>query len=131
VQQTIQSSWFYGLDLIGTLAFGVADLHWFWAPICSALTCAGGGILLDICTNRPPRVLREDHYEELAALLFLGLASLAGALTAAAPSLQLARLTFWCVLLTLAAVFVTRIGIVRLGWGQPFRLDKAEPGEGA
>ncbi len=124
-------------DTIGLSAFSVigasvaisAELHWFWAPICAALTCAGGGILLDICTGRPPRVLREDHYEELAAVggfMLYALLGFSAWLSATSDSWSLEELMFLSVLLTLAFVFTARFGIVRLGWGVPFQSQAEE-----
>jgi NitT/TauT family transport system substrate-binding protein len=72
-------------DTIGLSAFTVigasvaitADLSWFWIPFCAALTCAGGGMLLDVITGREPRTFQGEPYEEIAVfgglLLFLGL----------------------------------------------------------
>ncbi len=119
-------------DAIGLSAFAVigatvaivAGLHWFWVPILAAMTCAGGGILLDICTGRPPRVLREDHYEELAAaggLLYLGLVKLSVWFSDRFPEFGLASLIVLSVLVTLLTVFVSRVGLVRFGWAKPFQ----------
>ena len=72
-------------DTVGLSAFTVigasvaitADLSWFWIPFCAALTCAGGGMLLDVITGREPRTFQGEPYEEIAVfgglLLFLGL----------------------------------------------------------
>ena len=43
-----------------------ADMPWFWAPVCAALTCAGGGMLRDIVINREPQTLKGVIYEEVA-----------------------------------------------------------------
>src|SRR5690606_26712935 len=61
-------------DTIGMAAFTVigakvavlANLDWIWVPICAALTCAGGGMLLDIVTGREPRTFLGEPYEEVA-----------------------------------------------------------------
>lgn len=71
-------------DTIGMAAFTIigakvailAGLAWFWIPICGALTCAGGGVLLDVVTGREPRTFRGEFYEEIAivgGLVLLGL----------------------------------------------------------
>lgn len=76
------------IDTVGIAAFTIigakvaiiADLYWFWIPICAAATCAGGGVLLDICTGREPRTFTGEIYEELAilgGLVLIGLLSLA------------------------------------------------------
>ncbi len=113
--------------IIGATVAIVAGLHWIWVPILSAMTCAGGGILLDICTGKPPRVLREDHYEELAAaggLLYLGLVNLAVWASNHVPGLHLSTLVVVSVLASLATTFVTRVGLVRFGWAKPFRVRR-------
>src|SRR5262245_11141535 len=63
-------------DTIGVAAFTmvgakvalVAELTWYWIPICSALTCAGGGMLLDIVTGREPRAFQGEPHEGIAIL---------------------------------------------------------------
>jgi uncharacterized membrane protein YeiH/ABC-type nitrate/sulfonate/bicarbonate transport system substrate-binding protein len=45
-----------------------ADLNWWWMPLCAALTCAGGGILLDVVSGREPRTFQGEPYEEIAVL---------------------------------------------------------------
>ena len=52
-----------------------ANLHWAWAPICGALTCAGGGMLRDVIVNQEPATFKGVIYEEaavLGALVFVG-----------------------------------------------------------
>jgi uncharacterized membrane protein YeiH len=61
-------------DTIGFAAFTVtgaqvalsAGLGWWWIPLCAGLTCAGGGMLLDIVTGREPRTFQGELYEEIA-----------------------------------------------------------------
>ncbi|MEM9257172.1 MAG: ABC transporter substrate-binding protein [Pseudomonadota bacterium] len=59
--------------IIGAKVAIVAQLDWFWIPLLAALTCAGGGVLLDIVTGQEPRTFRGVMYEEIAVLggLFL------------------------------------------------------------
>lgn len=45
-----------------------AGLPWFWAPICAALSCAGGGFLRDIVVNQEPSTFKGVFYEEIAIL---------------------------------------------------------------
>jgi NitT/TauT family transport system substrate-binding protein len=52
--------------VIGAKVALVADLSLFWVPFCAAITCAGGGMLLDIVTGREPRTFKGEPYEELA-----------------------------------------------------------------
>jgi uncharacterized membrane protein YeiH len=51
---------------IGVKMAIIAGFYWFWIPICAAATCAGGGLLLGICTGREPRTFTGEIYEELA-----------------------------------------------------------------
>lgn len=75
-------NWLFTLcDTVGLATFTVigakvalmAHLMWWWIPICAALTCAGGGMLLDVITGREPRTFQGEPYEELALLGSLGL----------------------------------------------------------
>jgi len=75
-----ESRWFNRLlgicDSIGLATFTIigarvaleADLGWWWMAICAALTCAGGGMLLDVVTGREPRTFQGEPYEEIAVL---------------------------------------------------------------
>jgi len=52
-----------------------ANMPWFWAPICAALSCAGGGMLKDIVINKEPVTFRGTINEEVAvvgALILVG-----------------------------------------------------------
>jgi NitT/TauT family transport system substrate-binding protein len=61
-------------DLIGMATYAaigaevaiLAGLAWIWAPFCAALTCAGGGMLMDVITGREPRTFKGVPYEEIA-----------------------------------------------------------------
>lgn len=63
-------------DSIGLATFTIvgaqvaleAELNWWWMAICAALTCAGGGMLLDVVTGREPRTFQGEPYEEIAVL---------------------------------------------------------------
>ena len=61
------------LAVTGAIISISAGLPWFWAPICAALTCAGGGMLRDILVNQEPSTLKGVIYEEAAVVgaLFL------------------------------------------------------------
>ena len=75
-----ETPWFSKLlsccDSIGLATFTIigswvaleAELGWWWMPICAALTCAGGGMLLDVVTGREPRTFQGEPYEEIAVL---------------------------------------------------------------
>ena len=108
------------LDTIGLAAFTVvgakvalvANLHWFWVPICSALTCAGGGMLTDVITGREPRTFLGEPYEEIAVA---GGLLLYGGLWVA----NLFEYSDWVVttsiVVTLIAVFHVRMLVIRRG----------------
>lgn len=63
--------------IIGAQVALEANLNWWWMAICAALTCAGGGLLLDVVTGREPRTFQGEPYEEIAVfgalVLSLGL----------------------------------------------------------
>ena len=94
----------------------LAGLDWFWIPCLAAITCAGGGIMLDIVTGREPRTFRGVIYEEIAIIggLFLMamlyLADYAG---------NVERFIEMSIVLTFLLVFTTRIVIVRNNWRAP------------
>lgn len=50
------------------LAITGAGMAWFWAPVCAALTCAGGGMLRDTVINREPNTFKGVIYEEVAII---------------------------------------------------------------
>jgi len=56
------------LAMAGAMFSISAGLPWFWAPICAALSCAGGGVLRDIVVNQEPSTFKGVLYEELAIL---------------------------------------------------------------
>ena len=41
-----------------------AGVHWVWVPVFAAISCAGGGLLLDIVTNEHPRSFRGRWFED-------------------------------------------------------------------
>jgi NitT/TauT family transport system substrate-binding protein len=54
---------------IAGASFSIASgLPWLWAPICAALSCAGGGFLRDIVVNQEPATFKGVLYEEVAIL---------------------------------------------------------------
>jgi NitT/TauT family transport system substrate-binding protein len=118
-------------DTVGVAAFTVvgakvalmAGVAWFWVPICAALTCAGGGMLLDIVTGREPRTFQGEPYEEIA--IGGGLFILAGLLIAGHFEHEA-----WIIPATLIAamvgVFIVRLMVVRYGW-RSYRLAGNRP----
>ena len=54
--------------VIGTRVALLADLPWYWLPFSAAVSCTGGGTLMDIATGREPRTFQGEPYEEIALL---------------------------------------------------------------
>jgi NitT/TauT family transport system substrate-binding protein len=59
---------FTALAITGAAISISSSLPWFWAPICAALTCAGGGMLRDIVVNQEPSTFKGVIYEEVAVV---------------------------------------------------------------
>lgn len=59
---------FAGLATLGAMLALAAGLAWFWAPICAALSCAGGGVLRDVLVNQEPQTFKGVIYEEVAVV---------------------------------------------------------------
>jgi uncharacterized membrane protein YeiH len=98
--------------VIGAAVAIVAGLNWFWVPFCAALTCAGGGMLLDVVTGREPRTFQGEPYEEIA--LIGGMSLLVG-LCIATQFEHEPRMVTWTILGTLVSVFALRMFVVIFG----------------
>jgi NitT/TauT family transport system substrate-binding protein len=59
---------FAGLATLGAMLALAAGMPWFWAPICGALSCAGGGMLRDVLVNQEPHTFKGVIYEEAAVM---------------------------------------------------------------
>ena len=59
---------FAGLATLGGMLTLAAGKPWFWAPICAALSCAGGGMLRDVLVNEEPHTFKGQIYEEAAVV---------------------------------------------------------------
>jgi uncharacterized membrane protein YeiH len=59
---------FAGLATLGAMLALAAGMAWFWAPICAALSCAGGGVLRDVLVNQEPHTFKGVIYEEAAVV---------------------------------------------------------------
>jgi uncharacterized membrane protein YeiH/ABC-type nitrate/sulfonate/bicarbonate transport system substrate-binding protein len=112
--------------VIGAQVALMAGLNWPWIPFCAALTCAGGGMLLDVVTGREPRTFQGEPYEEIAVLG--GLLMLAG-LAVADRFEHEPQLVTGTILVTLVSVFALRMLVVtyglrsfRLGWSPGYKL---------
>ena len=124
--ETAQSGHFARLrllfDTLGLATFAIigaqialmANLPWYWVPISAALTCSGGGMLLDVVTGREPVTFQGEAYEEIASagsLVLLGCLLVADHFEWHSP---------WPVATAIALawsfVFVTRLAVVHYGW---------------
>lgn len=122
------SRWLTFFDTIGMATFTVigakvallAGLSWYWAAFCAALTCAGGGMLLDVVTGREPRTFQGEPYEEIAVVG--GLFLYAGLMVA--NNFEHAEwLVTALICATLLLVFTLRMLVVRYGW-RSYRLGR-------
>jgi NitT/TauT family transport system substrate-binding protein len=112
--------------IIGAQVALMADLAWYWVPISAALTCSGGGMLLDIVTGREPVTFQGEPYEEVASagsLVLLGCLLLADHFEWHNP---------WPVAISIAMawafVFFTRLAVVHCGWKSwRLKLRHSEP----
>jgi uncharacterized membrane protein YeiH/ABC-type nitrate/sulfonate/bicarbonate transport system substrate-binding protein len=95
--------------LVGAKVALLAGLAWYWIPICAAVTCAGGGMLLDVVTGREPRTFQGEPYEEIAVagglLLYL-------CLTIANHYEHSPWMVSTSILLTLVAVYAARMAVI-------------------
>ena len=107
-------------DTVGLAAFTVvgakvallAGLAWYWVPICAALTCAGGGVLLDVVTGREPRTFLGEPYEDIAVGGSLVLYLL---LKLADHYEHSAWIVTASIIITFVAVYAARMMVITLG----------------
>jgi uncharacterized membrane protein YeiH/ABC-type nitrate/sulfonate/bicarbonate transport system substrate-binding protein len=104
---------FATLTVLGAKIALIAGLTWYWVPICAAISCAGGGIMLAMVTVQQPRTLQGEPYEEIS--VGGGLFMLGGLMVANhfehSPWIVAATI---CA--TLIGVFATRLAVVHYGW---------------
>jgi uncharacterized membrane protein YeiH len=100
------------LTVVGAEVPLMSGLAWYWIPLCAGLSCAGGGMLLDIVTGREPRTFRGELYEEIAVAggLFMFVALLVANRYEAADWLVTA-----IIVTTMLLVFTARLVVVRYG----------------
>jgi uncharacterized membrane protein YeiH len=104
------------LTVAGAQVAIVAELSWFWVPICAALTCSGGGILLDVFTGREPMAFQGRPFEELsivAGLLMVGLLHLANYMFHPEDYMV------WVTLIVLAFIVGCRMLLLKTGMQSP------------
>jgi NitT/TauT family transport system substrate-binding protein len=107
--------------LVGAKVALIAALAWYWMPICAALTCAGGGMLLDVVTGREPRTFLGEPYEEIAvfgSLLFYICLQVANYYEHS-PWIVTAS-----IIVTFCAVYAARMAVIRFGL-RSYRLGDA------
>jgi len=113
--------------IIGAQIALLANLAWYWVPISAALTCSGGGMLLDVVTGREPVTFQGEAYEEIASagsLVLLGCLLLVD---------HFEWYSAWPVAISIGLawgfVFLTRLAVVRYGWKSwRLQLRRREPG---
>jgi NitT/TauT family transport system substrate-binding protein len=104
------------LTVAGAQVAIVAELPWFWVPICAALTCSGGGIMLDVATGREPAAFQGRPFEELsivAGLLMVGLLHLGNYMFHPEDYM------IWIPVIVLAFVVGSRIVLIKTGLQSP------------
>ncbi len=118
------SSLFLAIDTVGLAAFSIigakvailAQLDWFWIPMLAAISCAGGGVMMDIVSGREPRTFRGVWYEEIAilgGLVLLALLYLAQYASNVELFIQVA------IIQTFILVYALRIVSVQMDWTAP------------
>lgn len=126
------SALFLAIDTVGLAAFCIigakvailAQLDWFWIPILAAVTCAGGGVMMDVVSGREPRTFRGVMYEEIAILGGLALMAI---LYLAQFATNVELFIQAGIIQTFILVYVLRIVSVQMGWTAPklgARLEK-------
>jgi len=99
--------------VIGTRVALLAHLDWWFLPLSAALTCAGGGVLMDVVSGREPRTFQGEPYEELAILGSLVLILLWTIAARFAPLTWPSKTAMEC---SWIFVFLSRLLVVRFGW---------------
>lgn len=118
------STLFLAIDTIGLAAFCIigakvailAQLDWLWIPILAAVTCAGGGVMMDVVSGREPRTFRGVMYEEIAILGGLALMAI---LYLAQFATNVELFIQAGIIQTFILVYVLRIVSVQMGWTAP------------
>jgi NitT/TauT family transport system substrate-binding protein len=99
--------------VIGTRVALLADLPWYWLPFSAAVSCTGGGCLMDIITGREPRTFQGEPYEEIAvlgSLLLILLWCAADGLQPATWPITVAMPLAW------TAMLLARLWVVQRDW---------------
>jgi NitT/TauT family transport system substrate-binding protein len=98
------------LTVFGANVALAAGLTWYWVPICAAISCAGGGILLSMVTVQQPRTFQGELYEEIAVG---GGLFMLGGLWIANHFEHTTWIVFASIVATFVAVFLARLAAIR------------------
>jgi NitT/TauT family transport system substrate-binding protein len=104
------------LAITGALIAIASSLAWYWAPICAALTCAGGGMLRDIVINQEPQTFKGVIYEEVAVI---GALVLIGCLMVANLFEQIGLPVYVSIAIAILTIIAFRLAIYRFGIRYP------------
>ncbi|WP_161491121.1 TRIC cation channel family protein [Polynucleobacter hirudinilacicola] len=107
---------FTSLAITGAAISISSNLPWFWAPICAALTCAGGGMLRDIVVNQEPSTFKGVIYEEVAVV---GALFLVGGLMVANHFEYTALPVYLSLILSIILIICLRLAIYKYHWRYP------------
>jgi NitT/TauT family transport system substrate-binding protein len=114
---------------IAGASFSIASgLPWLWAPICAALSCAGGGFLRDIVVNQEPSTFKGVFYEEVA---ILGALVFAAGLMIANQFEQTQTPVMIAIVSSIAFIVLSRIAIYRYKLRYPYWLVGNRPNPNA
>jgi NitT/TauT family transport system substrate-binding protein len=114
---------------IAGASFSIASgLPWLWAPICAALSCAGGGFLRDIVVNQEPSTFKGVFYEEVA---ILGALVFAVGLIIANQFEQTQTPVMIAIVSSIAFIALCRIAIYHYKLRYPYWLVGNRPNPGA
>jgi len=104
------------LAITGAMISISAGLPWFWAPICAALTCAGGGMLRDILINQEPITFKGVIYEEAA---IVGALFLVSGLMIANHFEHTPMPVYISIIFSIVLIICLRLAIYRFHWHYP------------
>lgn len=107
---------FTALAITGAAISISSNLQWFWAPICAALTCAGGGMLRDIVINQEPSTFKGVIYEEVAVV---GVLILVGGLMIANHFEYTAIPVYLSIIFSIVLIICMRLAIYKYHWHYP------------
>ena len=98
---------------VSKLRATVPSMPWYWLPFSAAVSCTGGGTLMDIATGREPRTFQGEPYEEIAllgSLLLLVLWALLDRVLPGAVAVMVAMPVAWL------AMLLARLLVVQRRW---------------